>query len=344
MRAKLESFFMKAWSTRGVIAFALWPLSKLFGLILNFRFGLLVMGYRQQVKLDVPVIIVGNIFIGGTGKTPMVIYLVEQLRRAGWTPGVISRGYGVKVEQVQEVTFDSLAADVGDEPLLIVQRTSCPMMVGRRRVESAQRLLLQHPEVDVIISDDGLQHYALARDVEILMFDQRGIGNGFLLPAGPLREPARRRRDFTVLNSAQSNTLKGIGEPIFDMQLQIGDLINLQQPELHQPISTLYGKRILAAAGIGNPQRFFDMLSAQGLKFTALPLPDHFSFAPELFRHEDAEIILITEKDAVKCRQIADLREDPRIWLVPVTAELDVSFKNQLLKMISEKKHGCTSA
>jgi tetraacyldisaccharide 4'-kinase len=306
-----------------------------------------VLGYRHQSKLEVPVIIVGNIYIGGTGKTPMVIWLVETLRQAGWTPGVISRGYGAHVENIQEVHADSVANEVGDEPLLIVQRTGCPMMVGRHRVVSAQQLLDKHPEVNVIISDDGLQHYALGRDIEILMFDQRGIGNGYLLPAGPLRESQNRRRDFTVLNSAKPFDVPNIGDPVFTMHLQIGELIHLQHPEQRQELSSIQGKRIVAAAGIGNPQRFFAMLSAQGLTFKAMPLPDHFAFTSDLFQQEDAEIILITEKDAVKCRQIAGLRDDPRIWLVPVSAELDAEFKEQLCQLLtltSEKKHGCTSA
>lgn len=347
MRAGLESFFIQAWSKRGVVAWLLWPISKLFGLLLNFRFGLLVLGYRPQTQVKVPVIIVGNIYIGGTGKTPMVIWLVEALRQAGWNPGVISRGYGAHVERIQAVSKDSLASEVGDEPLLIVQRTACPMTVGRDRVASAQQLLNSHPTVDVLISDDGLQHYALGRDIEILMFDQRGIGNGWLLPAGPLREPAARRRDFTILNSVNPAQVTGLGTEVFSMHLQMAELINLSQPNLRQPLSAMRGKKILAAAGIGNPQRFFNMLSAQELVFKALPLPDHFAFSSELFQQEDAEIILITEKDAVKCRQIAGLRDDPRIWLVPVAAELDAEFKNQLLKLLeltSEKKHGCTSA
>jgi tetraacyldisaccharide 4'-kinase len=268
------------------------------------------------------------------------------LRLAGWNPGVISRGYGAQVDNITEVTIDSLVTEVGDEPLLIAQRTGCPMMVGRKRVTSAQQLLARHPQVDVIISDDGLQHYALGRDVEILMFDQRGIGNGWLLPAGPLRESAQRRRDFTVLNSANTENVRGIGDEVVSMHLRADVLVNLQNPELRQSLTELQGKKILAAAGIGNPQRFFDTLTAHGLEFKSMPLPDHFSFSPDLFKRVDAEIILITEKDAVKCRQMADLKEDPRIWLLPVSAELDAEFQPQLLKLLkitSEKKHGCTS-
>jgi len=346
LRAALESFLIKSWSKRGIVAILFWPLSKLFGFILHFRFGLRVLGYLPQTSLSVPVIVVGNIYVGGTGKTPMVIYLVEQLRLAGWTPGVISRGYGAQLDHLIEVHADALATEVGDEPLLILQRTGCPMMVGQQRVASAQQLLARHPQVDVIISDDGLQHYALGRDVEILMFDQRGIGNGWLLPAGPLRESAQRRRDFTILNSVNKEFVSGIGEDVMQMRLAVDAVINLQNTALRQPLSALRGEKILAAAGIGNPQRFFDMLSGHELDFTPMPLADHFAFSPDLFKSIDAEIILITEKDAVKCRQIAELRDDPRIWLVSVSAEIDAEFKEQLLKLLSltsEKKHGCTS-
>jgi tetraacyldisaccharide 4'-kinase len=347
LRAAFESFLIKSWSKRGRLPILCWPLSKLFGLILNFRFGLLVLGYKSQTQLPVPVIVVGNIYVGGTGKTPMVIWLVEQLRLAGWTPGVISRGYGAHVNNIIEVTVASLATEVGDEPLLIAQRTGCPMMVGRQRVASAQQLLARHPKVDVIVSDDGLQHYALGRDVEILMFDQRGIGNGWLLPAGPLRESVKRRRDFTVLNSANKVHVHGIGDEVVSMHLRADELMNLQHSELRQSLIELRGKKILAAAGIGNPQRFFDTLTAHGLEFKSMPLADHFAFSADLFQHVDAEIILITEKDAVKCRQIAGLKDDPRIWLLPVSAELDTEFQTQLLKLLkltSEKKHGCPSA
>jgi tetraacyldisaccharide 4'-kinase len=347
LRAAFEAFLIKSWSKRGILPILFWPLSKLFGLILNLRFGLLVLGYRPQAQLPAPVIVVGNIYVGGTGKTPMVIWLVEQLRLAGWTPGVISRGYGAHVNNIIEVTVASLATEVGDEPLLIAQRTGCPMMVGRQRVASAQQLLVRHPKVDVIVSDDGLQHYALGRDVEILMFDQRGIGNGWLLPAGPLRESVKRRRDFTVLNSANKVHVRGIGDEVVSMHLRADELMNLQHSELRQSLIELRGKKILAAAGIGNPQRFFDTLTAHGLEFKSMPLADHFAFSADLFQHVDAEIILITEKDAVKCRQIAGLKDDPRIWLLPVSAELDTEFQTQLLKLLkltSEKKHGCPSA
>jgi tetraacyldisaccharide 4'-kinase len=301
------------------------------------------MGFWPQTKLDIPVIVVGNIFVGGTGKTPLVIWLVQHLQEAGWSPGVISRGYGANVDRVLNVTPDSLAKDVGDEPLLIAQRLRCPLMVGRQRAKVAQSLREVFPQVDVIVSDDGFQHHALARDVEILMFDQRGTGNGFLLPAGPLREPISRRRDFTVLNapleSHDIDIVKMCGHvpsknEVFRMHLLPSDLINLKHPEKRLSVENVKGRRLLAAAGIGHPQKFFSMLESKGLTFVAMPLPDHFSFTADFFSQEDAEIILITEKDAVKCRQITSIKNDERVWIVPVSAQLEPHFLEQLLKML----------
>jgi tetraacyldisaccharide 4'-kinase len=210
------------------------------------------------------------------------------------------------------------------------------MMVGRQRVASAQQLLKRYPTVDVIISDDGLQHYALGRDIEILMFDQRGIGNGYLLPAGPLRESAQRRRDFTILNTSSDEAVLGIGEEVLRMRLVASDLRNLSRPELAMPIAGLAGKRILAAAGIGHPERFFATLAQFGLSFERLALPDHFAYTAETFAQYDAQIILVTEKDAVKCRQIAGLKDDARIWVLPVNASVDQELMQKLLNLLPQ--------
>lgn len=344
MRSNLETFFLRVWSGRGVIACLLWPVSKLFQLIANFRFTLFVLGFKSQTKLAVPVVIVGNIFLGGTGKTPLVIWLVRQLKLAGWRPGVISRGYAADAASITEVNRTSIASEVGDEPLLIALRADCPVMVGRNRVAAARALLLAHPGINIIISDDGLQHYALARDVEILMFDQRGVGNGWLLPAGPLREAAQRRRDFTVLNAPVGAFATGIGADVVHMQLVPDKLFCLGAPEKIMTLAEVKEKRILAAAGIGHPERYFAMLRRAGLNFATLPLNDHHEFSAGSFCAIDADIILITEKDAVKCRQIAELRNDVRIWVVPVSAQLESDLLANILKLISEKQNGRTLA
>lgn len=348
MRAVLEKVLLGAWQKHGLLAVLLWPLSRLFGLIVTFRFGLFVMGYKKQTRLDLPVVVVGNIFIGGTGKTPLVIWLVKELQKTGWHPAVISRGYGAHADGVQLLDAASQASQVGDEPLLIAASANCPVAVGRDRVAVAQCLLAAHPQVDVIISDDGLQHYALGRDVEIILFDQRGVGNGWLLPAGPLREPLQRRRDFTICNLAGNEAVIPAGLPhdALRMVLQPVNAYRLSDRQVSQPLAAFQDQhqRILAAAGIGNPQRYFSMLEQQGLRCQTLPLPDHHDFDAGTFKDVDADCILITEKDAVKCRQIPALLADTRIWVVPVEAQLDAAFAASLITMISEKKHGRTSA
>jgi tetraacyldisaccharide 4'-kinase len=278
----------------------------------------------------VPVVVVGNIYVGGTGKTPLTIWLARALREHGFRPGIVSRGYGGAQGNApaMEVGPGSRADVVGDEPLLIARQSGCPVFVGRRRAEAGRALLAAHPEVDLIITDDGLQHYALARDVEIVLFDGRGTGNGWLLPAGPLREPASRRRDFTVYNAAQAPP------GAFRMQLAGRTAERLARREESVPLSSFAGRRIAAAAGIGNPGRFFSMLRAAGLELALeLPLPDHHDFRDRPFDAIDADIILLTEKDAVKCEQLEHLNNDPRLWVVPVAAEIDAALAQPIVEI-----------
>ena len=336
-RLTLEAVLSRAWQGRGLLACALWPLSLLFGALAGLRRLLFALGIKQAQRLPVPVIVVGNVFVGGTGKTPFAIWLIEALRAAGYTPGVISRGYGGGAGASVEVTAVSMAAQVGDEPLLIVQRTGVPLVVGRRRVAAGLALLAAHPEVDVIISDDGLQHYALARDIEIVLSDTRGAGNGWLLPAGPLREPASRRRDFSVLNVGSSSGAAPAG--VHAMQLQADEAVQLAPPCARRALATMGegGSRLAAVAGIGNPGRFFATLQGAGLVFSAHPLPDHYDFAGNPFAGLAADVILITEKDAVKCRAIEAIRNDPRIWVVPVTARIDGALAEHIVEKLRER-------
>ncbi len=338
----LESTLTRAWLRRGALACALWPLSLAFRALSGLRAGLYRSGLMQSQRLPVPVLVVGNIFIGGTGKTPLTIWLAETLRAAGFTPGIISRGHGGDASLPRAVTPVSLAGEVGDEPLLIARRTGCPVMVGRDRPAVGRALLAAHPQVDVLISDDGLQHYALRRDIEIVLFDGRGAGNGWLLPAGPLREPLTRRRDFTVVNTPQltPQLAASVGGAPFRMQLAGSVAERMMQRTERSALAALAGKRIVAAAGIGNPGRFFAMLREHGLEFAELALPDHHDFLDQPFAHLDADIILITEKDAVKCGQIENLKNDPRLWVVPVTAQLDGALAEQIV----EKCRGCSTA
>jgi tetraacyldisaccharide 4'-kinase len=338
-RPQLEAVLSRAWMGRGILACALLPLSWLFWLISALRRRLYAAGWLNSTRLPVPVVVVGNIFVGGTGKTPLTIWLVQALRDAGWVPGVISRGYGAAASVAIPVTSASLPNQVGDEPLLIATHAHCPVMVGRKRVAAAQALLAAHPEVNVIISDDGLQHYALARDIEIILFDSRGTGNGWLLPAGPLREPASRARDFTVINSGKQ--VPGMPQNAVSMNLAATLAERLTNRSHAMPLAALaqpddagIKPTLAAAAGIGNPARFFGMLRQAGLDFLEMPLPDHYDFTDNPFASIVADIILITEKDAVKCRHIPALNNDPRLWVVPVTAQIDRALLDQLLEKL----------
>jgi tetraacyldisaccharide 4'-kinase len=339
----LESILTRAWLKRGPLACALYPVSLLFRALAGLRGLLYRVGVYKSSRLPVPVIVVGNIFIGGTGKTPLTIWLVEGLRAAGLTPGVISRGFGSKGDGARPVTALSTPADVGDEPVLIATRAACPVFVSRDRAQAGRALLAAHPEVNVIVADDGLQHYALQRDVEVVLFDGRGVGNGWTLPAGPLREPPSRRRDVTVVNApALTPRLAArVGGQPHRMVLAGDSAERLGDRRDRVPLRHIGGRgRIAAAAGIGNPARFFRMLADAGLVFQALPLPDHHDFLDRPFARVDADVILMTEKDAVKCAQIEELRNDPRLWVVPVSARLDAA----LVDHIVEKCRGRTFA
>ena len=330
----LESTLTRAWLRRSPLACALWPVSLLFRALAALRAFLYRRGVLQSERLPVPVVVVGNIFIGGTGKTPLTIWLAEALLAAGLRPGVISRGHGGEGEAPRAVTLDADAAQVGDEPLLIARRTGVPVFVGRKRAQAGRALLAAHPEVDVLLTDDGLQHYALARDVEVVLFDGRGVGNGWLLPAGPLREPPSRRRDVTVVNAPEIGPAlaRAVGGQPFRMALAGDYAEQLIDASARQPLAAFAGRRILAAAGIGNPGRYFAMLRAAGLSFEELALPDHHDFRDDPFQDVDADVILITEKDAVKCGQLENLKHDPRLWVVPVSARIDAALIDQIVE------------
>jgi tetraacyldisaccharide 4'-kinase len=344
MNPSLQTDWMTVWQDRGRLARLLWPLSLLFRMVVWARRKAYQAGLLKSWRLPVPVVVIGNIFIGGTGKTPMVIWLADALRRAGFHPGVVSRGYGSKSTLPEEVFPDSTPGKSGDEPLLIRTNSGCPVVVGRKRVDAARLLLRQHPEVDVIISDDGLQHYAMHRDIEIVLFDGRGAGNGWMLPAGPLREPVSRRRDFTVVNSmnypAPGNLI--YSPDIFLMQLTGDTAEMLMDRSKRLALSELSEKarhgrlRIAAVAGIGNPTRFFIMLKTAHLEVETFPLPDHFDYATSPFEKMDADIILITEKDAVKCVRTDAIARDSRIWVVPVRAQLDDGLEQKIVEKCRE--------
>ena len=331
----LHAAFSRIWRRRGPTAWLLLPVSLLFGLLVRLRRLLYRAGVLRAERLPVPVLVVGNIFVGGTGKTPFTIWLARQLRAAGFHPGVISRGYGASVDVPRLVSADASPAEVGDEPLLIALHGGCPMAVGGQRAAAGRVLLAAYPETDVLLLDDGLQHYGLARDLEIMLFDDRGAGNGWLLPAGPLREPLSRRRDVTVINNGGA---AGIPAGAFGMQLRGQWALQLARPDMRMALSELAARqpapKIVAAAGIGNPERYFAMLEGEGLRFSRMPLPDHYAFDENPFAAIDADVILITEKDAVKCRHSDALGNDARLWFVPVEAVIDAALADYIVEKL----------
>ena len=313
------------------------PVSWLFGALAAVRRAL----YRQHIlasfKLPVPVIIVGNISVGGTGKTPLTLALAVQLIAHGKHPIIISRGYGGSAPQAQVVTADSDAQRCGDEPLLMARRELCPVWTGRDRVATARAARQAHPECDVILCDDGLQHYRLQRDVEIVVMDDiRKIGNGFLLPAGPLREPVSRLKnaDAVVVNGGQSSAQK----IKFGMELTGDIFYNLLDPARTATARDLQGLRCHAIAGIGNPQRYFDTLQTLGLHCTTHSFSDHHAYTADELAFADCDALLLTEKDAVKCTAFADAR----YWVLRVDAQIDTALIELILRKIAT--HGCKAA
>ena len=302
----LQAALIAQWAqpVPSLTARALQPLSWLYAALADGHAALYRSGWRQAQRATVPVLVVGNLVTGGAGKTPTVIALVELLRDQGWTPGVISRGHGRQGDAVQAVQRDSLAAEVGDEPLLIHLRTGAPVVVGADRAAAARSLCAQHPEVDLLLADDGLQHHRLRFDAAIWVFDERGAGNGLRLPAGPLRQkvPAQLPAKTLVLyNAAAPSTPL----PGYLGQRQLVGVSTLAEWWAQRPPApdggwqALRGRPLLAAAGLARPEPFFRMLEAQGLQIARLPLADHHRFSPLPWPAATAEVV-VTEKDAVK--------------------------------------------
>ena len=305
----------KCWYKKSVFNWLLVPLTWPFNILLNLR-KWVWQKLWPNTALPVPVVVVGNISVGGTGKTPFVIELVKQLHQAGFYPGVISRGYGRKSKTVCSITPDSTAAIVGDEPLFIYQQTGCPVVVGAKRYEAAQMLLEQHRDINVIISDDGLQHYALPRDIEIaLLHHTIGHGNGLLLPFGPLREPVSRLKDVDFVVQSGQYQAKGYAQ-----NLITGERRNLS--EFNQ---------VHAVAGIAHPEHFFALLEAHDINVIRYPFSDHHTFELSDF-HLHGLPILMTEKDGVKCISLAI-----EAWVVPVITKSPEQVVNDVIARLRSK-------
>ncbi|HUB90048.1 MAG TPA: tetraacyldisaccharide 4'-kinase [Dyella sp.] len=305
-----------------------YPLATFYRAIVVFRRGLYRLGWLRAVRLPCPVIVVGNITAGGTGKTPLTLALADALHVRGYRPGVVSRGYGGSERGPILLGKASTPAEVGDEPCLIYAN-AVPVAVGRDR-PAAARLLLD-AGCDVVIADDGLQHYRLARDIEICVVDgERRFGNARLLPAGPLREPVQRLQqvDFRICNGGHAQADE------VSMGLRGGTVRALCDGG-SKSVASFAGERVHAVAAIGHPQRFFASLAAQGVDLIPHAFPDHHAFAPEDLAFDDGLPVLMTEKDAVKCRPFAQ----PHWWSVPVTADLPASFYDALWTKLQAKEH-----
>jgi tetraacyldisaccharide 4'-kinase len=307
------------------------PLSLLFAAASALRRLAYRLKWLPAQRVSVPVVVVGNITVGGTGKTPFVIWLVQMLQRNGYRPGIVTRGYGGS-ETLQEVLPASDPKEAGDEPVLLSRRTGVPVFASRNRVHAARGLLHAHPDCNVLVSDDGMQHYALGRDVEIAVVDaQRAFGNGFLLPAGPLREPVRRLRTVDAIVQNGDSHMRGLPKPAFRMRLGGEVFVNVCVPERKASAVQLKGQTLHAVAAIGNPQRFFDELHRFGLQFRPHPFPDHFSFTEDDLAFTGKDTVLMTEKDAVKCAAFA--RET--WWFLPIHAEVDAALGELILRQLS---------
>jgi tetraacyldisaccharide 4'-kinase len=323
-RATASEFAARHWYRLSAVSILLVPVSLVFRLLVALRRMLFRFGALSSERLPIPVVVIGNLTVGGTGKTPLVLALAKTLRRSGLRPGILSRGYGGTNALPRAVAAGDEAEQVGDEPLLLAERSGCPVWIGADRVAAARALCAAHPDCNLILCDDGLQHYRLRRDFEIAVEDERGVGNGLLLPAGPLREPADRRVDAKVTNSREP------GPGAFAMRLVVAGMVRVGDASAPLALSELAGKKLHAVAGIGNPGRFFATLSGMGLVFSAHPFPDHHAFATSDLQFADCDFVLMTEKDAVKCRRFG--RRD--LIAVRVEAEVDAALTELILERI----------
>ena len=305
------------------------PLAALFALVVRMRRSAYARGWKASYAVGVPVIVVGNITAGGSGKTPLVIWLVNWLLAQGLRPGVISRGYRGNAQGAVAVGADSLAAQVGDEPLLIYSKTQAPVVVGRDRVAAARTLLADHPEVNILVSDDGLQHYRLQRQLELAVVDAgTGFGNGLPLPAGPLREPVSRLHCVDAVIYVQRDVSIHDAPPgSYRADYTLGHAYTLQNPAQKIPVTGMSRGPWLAVTGIGHPQGFFAMLTRLGWSFEQKIFPDHHAFhRGDIPRGTP---VVMTEKDAVKCSAFAE----PNWWAL----ELEVQPEDKLIAWLSSR-------
>lgn len=315
------------WKKSSYLRYCLMPFSAIYRAIISLRRACYQIGLKKSQHFSIPVIVVGNITVGGTGKTPLVIWLCDFLRQRGWRPGVVSRGYGGNQnDHPCWVNAESDPAQVGDEAVLIAQKTTCPVVISKRRPQAVQTLLA-NTGCNVVLSDDGLQHYALARDLEIVVIDGvRRFGNGACLPAGPLREPLSRLKtaDFLITNG-----LPKLGE--YSFNLNPGVIYNILRPQQIWDTTQTTQGIVHAVAGIGHPERFFTTLRQLGFTLIEHAFPDHYAYSKADLQFSDSNPIIMTEKDAVKCRNFAD----NHYWCLPVYAQPDPDFITAFSDMLA---------
>lgn len=329
------------WQSRSLPAVLLLPFAGLFAMLSWVRRVLYRIGIFRAVAVPAAVIVVGNIAVGGSGKTPVVAWLVDRLRDAGFVPGIVSRGYGGTIPGVALLGADADPAVFGDEPVLLARSTGCPVAVGADRPAAATSLLKAHPECDVIVSDDGLQHYRLRRDVEVVVIDESTLGNRWRLPAGPLREGLKRlcSADVVIAHGELSPKMGAYlgAVPVASMRLEGERVRMLARPSETRPIRDFAGVRVHAIAGIGHPQRFFAQLRAMGLDVVPHAFPDHHRFTSGDLDFAPGEPKILTAKDAVKCMAFAP----PDTWEFPVTAHIGPIALERILEKL---KHGRQAA
>jgi tetraacyldisaccharide 4'-kinase len=323
----VQSWLNRIWYDGAAPPWWLLPPSLAYGAVVGARRCLYAKRLRKSTRVAAPVVVVGNLSVGGTGKTPLVCWLVGRLTDLGFKPGVVTRGYGGSSRNVRLIDSSDDPNVVGDEPVLLARRTGAPVAIGRDRPAASQLLL--NAGCDVVVSDDGLQHYALARDCEIVVVDgDRLFGNGWLLPAGPLRETKARlaAADAVVVNGGRA-----LLDGALSMRLEAKSALRLIGGAV-KVLDEFAGRSVHAVAGIGNPERFFNMLRAHGIEVVGHPLPDHAHLRAADISFTDERPVLMTEKDAVKCRGIAG----PLHWYVPVTASFNGGESNALLDIVAQ--------
>ncbi len=312
-----------------------WPLvpfSYLFSSITFIRKHFYLFLNRFRAKPPVPIIIIGNLTVGGTGKTPLVLHVAKLLHRQGYKPGILCSGYRGSAKQPTRVSVESDPSVVGDEPLLLALQSNCPVYAYRKRRQSL-KALLDNEDVNIVICDDGLQHYALPRDIEIVVVDGiRRFGNGYCLPAGPLREPARRLQSVDLVMVRDGENTPGEEH----MHYRLAGLYHPHTKSIERSFSLLKGKKMHAIAGIGDPERFFATLRAEELQILEHPYPDHHPFQADEVCFEDGLSVIMTEKDFVKCRSFVDERH----WVVRIQTDVSESFDRKLMKLVKEIPYG----